>query len=399
MMQQRNRSLEVIKLSQNYEDPQFEVKRNADWISFGKDNLLPDYLEQLYGYSTIHPQLIRAMVDFIVGEGWEDKESEVYLNANGKENLDDVLYKVAWDCWFYGAVALNPIWSNDMTRIAAVNHLDVSKVRKAAPEVGAKKDLDYFWTSKSWKDYRKEWAEPQLHQEFSMEHRRARGQVLYKPMFGRPNAPYALPAYWGGRAYIELQHKIIQYHNNTLDNGAALSTLVMIDGPAASEEEKQAFNANWKKFTSGVGNAGKSGVMWDAEGIEITPFDHGFSDKRFLDLERQTTDRIKIAHGVRGKGYTFGIQSEQGQSFNSNRDQLNEFILNQNLQIRPIQLRLERLFSELLGVEMNIVPFKADESLDDPDGDNALEALSQEEAAAEAQVEVAEETNNETTEE
>lgn len=370
------KDFELIKFSSTYDDPTFEIKRNKEYINFGKDNLAPDYMESLIDQSPVHNSLVTNIASMIMGEGFLDKTSEIFLNENGSENLDQILYKCAFDSKLYGAFALNIIWSKDQKSIAQIEHLDVSKIRIAAPDAGKVKGVPYYFVSPDWKNYRKDGNEPVIYQGFSKKYRKDASQIVYVKMEGKPNSPYALPSYWSAREYIEMQQLIISYHLNNIRYGSSVKTLVKINGAAPSIEEKQAFSNLWKKFRGEDGH--RTAIIYDAEGIEIENLDEGFSDERFQSLDKLTTERIKQAHGVTGKGYVFGLANEQGTTFNSNRDQINEFTLMHNLRIRPLQLRIEQVFSNLFGEKFDIIPFRlTEEAPIDEDLDNLLPSINE----------------------
>jgi hypothetical protein len=361
--------MDSFEFNSNYPQPKFETKRNSEWINFGKDNLLTEYLDSLYaGGSPAHATLIDRIATFIAGSGFQDKESDAYLNLNGEDTLDVILADISKDIKKYGAFALKVIWSRDMSTIASVHYEDVAGIRVAAPGVGRYQDTPYYWTSTDWKGYRKDEHIPVLKQGFSDTRKQSRSQILYCKLDGNRNAPYALPAYWSGREYIELQQYIIDFHLRNLRDGTSLKTLVRIDRPAESEEQKTKIKNHFKKFFAEA----SVGILYDADGIVIENFDAGISDDKFESLDKLTTERIKQAHQIAGKGMLFGMANESGgggTTFNSTGSDLGEFALTQNLLIRPYQLKLESIFSRLFQTKMEIVPFRLSE-LQDKDEDN-----------------------------
>jgi len=369
MKEKTNSQIELIEFNSSYDQPTFEVKRNKDYINFGSDNLAPDYMLSLLDQSPVHSNLVYNIASMISGEGFIDKNSAAFKNENGEENLDQILHKLSFDAKLYGAFALSIRWSRDLST-PTVDYLDVGKVRLATPDV-ALNGIQSYWISSDWKNYRKEAHAPELFQGFSKLKKSTKPQVLYMKLEGVPSAPYALPTYWSAREYIELQQHIISYHLNNIRHGSSVKTLVKLNGSFSSAEESEKFSALWKKFEGDQGH--RTAILQNAENISIENLDEGLSDERFQSLDQLTSERIKQAHGVTGKGAVFGISSEQGTTFNSNRDQLNEFDLMQNLRIRPLQLKIEQTFSNLFEQEINIQPLLLSEgSYQDEDQDNLL---------------------------
>lgn len=369
MKEKKEMKFELIEFSSSYEQPKFEIKRNKEYINFGEDNLAPDYMLGLLDQSPVHSNLVTNIASMIAGEGFLDKESPAFKNENGEENLDQILHKIAFDSKVFGGFGLSIRWSRDLTT-PTVDYLDVAKLRVATPDVYIN-GIPSYWISSDWKNYRKEIHKPELFQGFSKVKKSTKPQILYVKLEGTPSASYALPCYFSAREYIELQQHIISYHLNNIKHGSSIKTLVKLTGAFSSAEEHDKFASLWKKFQGDQGH--RTAILQDADNIEIENLDEGLSDERFQSLDKLTSERIKQAHGVTGKGYVFGIANEQGTTFNSNRDQLNEFDLMQNLRIRPLQLKIEQVFSNLFEEKMNIKPLQLSEgSFQDEDQDNLL---------------------------
>ena len=60
--------LNFVELS-HYNIPHLVEKQNQDWISFGEDNLYPNYLLELFLGSAINGALIKSIGAMIYGEG------------------------------------------------------------------------------------------------------------------------------------------------------------------------------------------------------------------------------------------------------------------------------------------------------------------------------------------
>lgn len=372
---ERNIEMQVVHFSREFPEITYEIRRNQQHYDFGKNNDAPAYFESLLTKSTTHATLVERIAAMIAGEGFEIKSSAQFKNENSKHDLDEILMKIALDTKIYGAFALNIKWSRDQRYVASIDYVDVATVRKAIAGVGRNAELDYFWISPDWSAIRKEGNTPKLYQGFSRDYRKDGNQIMYVKMEGRNNDLYGIPSSMSAHRYMELQSKIIDYHNNNIDHGSSIKTVIKIDGAAPSQEEKEAFQRMWKQFRGA--NGAKSAIIWDAEGIHFEPLDEGFSDDRFQSLDCLTTQRIKESHSVTGKGYVFGLaDNNSGTNFSSNKDQINEFVLFHNLVVRPFQIKIEKVFSKIFDQEFNIIPLKlSEESPDDTDGDNLLPSV------------------------
>ena len=103
-------NLNLVKLS-HYNIPHLVEKSNQDWISFGEDNLYPNYLLELFLGSAINGALVKSIGAMIYGEGLEatnvddntdTKESYLRLTELLHNSDDDVLKDLAMDLKLFG---------------------------------------------------------------------------------------------------------------------------------------------------------------------------------------------------------------------------------------------------------------------------------------------------------
>ena len=108
-------NLDLIKLS-HYNIPHLVEKHNQDWVSFGEDNLYPNYLLDLFLGSAINGALIKSIGAMIYGEGLaatnvddntDTKESYLRLTELLENSDDDVLKDLAMDLKLFGGCYVN----------------------------------------------------------------------------------------------------------------------------------------------------------------------------------------------------------------------------------------------------------------------------------------------------
>ena len=118
-------NLDLIKLS-HYNIPHLVEDTKNDWISFGKDNLYPNYLLDLFLGSAINGALVKSIGAMIYGEGLaatnvdestDTKESYLRLTELLHNSDDDVLKDLAMDLKLFGGCYVNVIWSRDRSKI------------------------------------------------------------------------------------------------------------------------------------------------------------------------------------------------------------------------------------------------------------------------------------------
>jgi hypothetical protein len=50
--------------------PIFIERKGREWISYGEDNMYPNYLLELYNKSGKHGAIVKSKANYITGEGW-----------------------------------------------------------------------------------------------------------------------------------------------------------------------------------------------------------------------------------------------------------------------------------------------------------------------------------------
>ena len=130
-------NLDLIKLS-HYNIPHLVENPNQDWISFGEDNLYPNYLLELFLGSAINGALVKSIGAMIYGEGLaatnadestDTKESYLRLTELLHNSDDDVLKDLAMDLKLFGGCYVNVVWSRDRSKIAKMLHIPAQYIR------------------------------------------------------------------------------------------------------------------------------------------------------------------------------------------------------------------------------------------------------------------------------
>jgi len=349
-MSENNNNIHFIKFRED-NVPVFKVIRSKDYVFYGKDNLYPEYLIDMFTKSGKHNAICTQKAAYIKGYGWST--SGIIANRT-KETFDKILEKVALDITIFGGFCLQCIWRNDMRGLAEVYHVPFHKVR-----VSANKDVLSF--SNDWGRYRPEKVQ---YPAFSQTpDRETRSSLLYVTEY-RPNDDvYPLPDYIGAIKWIELDTHISVFHLNNIKNnfwgGAILSFNTTI--PTA-EEQDEIVRKIREKYT-GADNAGDIIITFSngkdrAPTIERIPADN--LDKQFEIINGMLQDEIFTGHRVTSP-MLFGIRTA-GQL--GGRDELlMANALFQENYVAPKQLFLEEQFKpifNLMGIsqQMTIIPLE-----------------------------------------
>ena len=158
--------------------PSETISNGRGWVSFGDDNLYPQFLISLSNRSSLQA------LSFL-------------KNVYNKDDLDQIVFKIAMDMELYGGFYLNIIWSKDKSRIAEINYVDPSKVRIAITDTPNKyPQQENYWYCDDWNSsYR---HQPVLYQGFSTSNKKESSQILYVKEYRPGTEYYARPEYEAG---------------------------------------------------------------------------------------------------------------------------------------------------------------------------------------------------------
>ena len=337
--------------------PKISEKAGDDWISYGVGdyaNLYPQFLIDLYNSSSTHSAIVNATSSMIAGQ-------DILIDAdetNGQYALlkqfinntkfHDVFTKCAFDLKLQGSFAINVIWSKDRTSIAGIHHIPVEKLRVG--KMNEKGQIDTFWISNDWENYRKKEHKPQPISAFNMNDRTNPNGIIYDGLYSAGLDIYHAPDYKSCTNWILTDEMISDFHLSNIANGFAPSFWINFNNGVPTDEERRMIeNKIAKKFT-GAKNAGRM-VLTFSESKEkeptLTPIQLSQADKQYTVLNELTVQNIMIGHRVTSP-MLLGVKTE-GQLGGRN-ELLQAHELYSNTVIKPFQNVLLKCFTKLLKV-------------------------------------------------
>ena len=337
-------NLDLIKLS-HYNIPHLVENANQDWISFGQDNLYPNYLLDLFLGSAINGALIKSIGAMIYGEGLaatnvddnkETKESYLRLTELLENSDDDVLKDLAMDLKLFGGCYVNVIWSRDRSKIAKMRHIPAQYIRSGKMIDG---EIETYYYSADWSKTRKAEFKPRPYKAFDTEDRTQASQILMI-RDKNPALFYGFaPDYVAATDYIQLDLEIAQFHLSNISNGMFPSMAINFANGVPTEEERRTIERQInQKFTSS-GNAGKILITFNdgkESAPEIVPIDSNGSSEKYQFLSTEVVNKVLSGHRVTSP-LLFGIRAEGG-GLGSNADELRDsFSLFNNTVVIPFQ--------------------------------------------------------------
>ena len=268
-------NLNLVKLS-HYNIPHLVEKSNQDWVSFGEDNLYPNYLLELFLGSAINGALVKSIGAMIYGEGLaatnvdeseSTKESYLRLTELLHNSDDDVLKDLAMDLKLFGGCYVNVIWSRDRSKIAKIKHIPAQYIRSGKMVDG---EIDTYYYSADWSKYKKGEYRPRPYAAYNTEDRTQASQILMI-RDKNPALFYGFaPDYVAATDWIQMELEIAQFHLSNITSGMTPSMHVGFANGVPTEEERRTIERQLNQKFSGSGNAGKILLTFN-DGKETAP--------------------------------------------------------------------------------------------------------------------------------
>ena len=350
-------NLNLVKLS-HYNIPHLVEKQNQDWISFGEDNLYPNYLLDLFLGSAINGALIKSIGAMIYGEGLaatnadentDTKESYLRLTELLDNSDDDVLKDLAMDLKLFGGCYVNVIWSRDRSKIAKMKHIPAQYIRSGKMIDG---EIDTYYYSSDWSKYKKQEHRPIPYRAFSTEDRSNASQILMI-RDKNPALFYGFaPDYVAATDWIQMELEIAQFHLSNITSGMTPSMHVGFSNGVPTEEERRTIERQLNQKFAGSGNAGKILITFN-DGKEtapiIEPIQMNDAQSAWEGMSKQAVNQILAGHRVTSP-ILFGIRAEGG-GLGNNADELRDaFSLFTNTVIIPFQNTLLKGLNKIFKV-------------------------------------------------
>jgi len=350
-------NLDLIKLS-HYNIPHLVENPQQDWISFGEDNLYPNYLLELFLGSAINGALIKSIGAMIYGEGLaatnvdestDTKESYLRLTELLHNSDDDVLKDLAMDLKLFGGCYVNVIWSRDRSKIAKMIHIPAQYIRSGKMVDG---EIDTYYYSADWSKAKKGEYRPRPYRAFSTEDRSQASQILMI-RDKNPALFYGFcPDYIAATNWIQCELEISQFHLSNITSGMTPSMHVSFKNGVPTEEERRTIERQINSKFAGSNNAGKILLSFSEGGDSapsIEPIQMNDAQSAWEGISKQAVNQILAGHRVTSP-ILFGIRAEGG-GLGNNADELRDaFSLFSNTVIVPFQNTLLKGLEKIFKV-------------------------------------------------
>jgi hypothetical protein len=314
----------------------------SGYVSYGEDNLYPDYLISLMNRSAKHNAILKRKAMMIAGNGFvkdglDGIAASFLANPYNEMTIDEIAFRVAYDLELFGAFALEVIYSKDKSKIAEVNYLPVNKIRLA-------EDRKNIFFSNDWCNLRK--FGPEKYPSYNPKNPVAT-QILYAKEYRPGTEYYGIPEYISCVNWIDLEYEISCFHLNQVKNGFMPSMVINFSNGVPSDDEMKDVVRQLKNDFQGA--QGETVMFLFSDGkdraAEITPIALNDSDERFIQLNKEITQGILTGHSITNPGlFGIAIPGELGQKSVI----LESLEIFQSMYVAPKQDIVANIFNNLL---------------------------------------------------
>ena len=325
--------------------PVFKENKAKGFVTFGADNLYPDFLVELFNKSPKHNAIVSAKASYIAGVGTDvfgqnttdiAKAEAKLKNINAYETYEELKAKIAYDAELFNGFCVEVIWNKAKTAPSEYYHIPFKDVRKSL-------DGHYLYCE-DWTDAKAERVHYMPYNPITRE-----SKQLYYCQFYRPGeGTYPLPDYVGALKYIEVDTEISNYYLNSIKNGFTAQTHIQLFKGIPTPEEARATARRFKENYQGTDNAGGLIIQYndptEKESVisNLQPSDF---DKQFDLLNKTVQQEIFVAHKVNSP-MLFGVRVE-GQ-LGGRTELIEAYEMFHHAYIEPRQQKIDDVFSYLL---------------------------------------------------
>lgn len=340
-----NIGFQVVKFDNN-KVPEFKEVKGKEYVLYGDNNLYPQYLIELFNRCGKHNAIITGKSQMILGGGFNETSSNelnVFINqCNAKgETLNELAYKVVLDLELFNGAFIEVVWGKASGKIAALYHVDFSKIRIS-------KDKKCFYYCEDWSNAKKV-KEAREIDAFNSELKGGRA-LLYVKHYRPDNYIYPLPDYIGCIPSIESDIEVANFHLNNVKSGFSAGIMVNFNNGIPPIEGQRDIIRKFKSKHQGTDSAGSVIITFNDSAdkapsvLQLTPSD---LDKQFTQLRQDITQEIFTGHKITSP-MLFGIKTE-GQ-LGGRTELIDAFELFKSTYVDNRRILVEKVFNDLMAI-------------------------------------------------
>jgi len=348
-----SKNVHLLELS-NYDNPVIKEDNREEWVEFGEQNDMFDFILDRYNNSTTNNAIINNTSRLIFGRGLgcvdASRKPNEYANAISLFSKHTVR-NLSKDLKVLGQCAVQVIYSKNRKKIARVEHIPVHLLR---PEkCDEKGEINAYYFCNDWQDTKKH--VPQRIDAFGKS--KSDIEILYIKPYSINMKYFALPDWYGGLKYAQLEEEISNYLLTEVTSGFSARAIINMNNGIPDEDSQRAIKnkilqnltgTDGQKVIVSFNNSSESATTVESLSVSDAP-------NLYEQLSKECVSKIMLAHNIVSP-LMFGIASKNG--FGSNSEELeSSFILYNNMYILPMQDLLLDAFNDILaynGVSLDL---------------------------------------------
>lgn len=336
----------IVDIEKKYNYDADEVTSNRNYVNWGKDNKYPSFLKNLYYNSATLGSIINGTVGYIIGNGVSMSENAAKwadsLNRRG-DTIYDIVNSISLDYMLYKGFAIQVIYSK-LGTVAEIYALDFSKCR--ADEYHKK--IYYFKKGCSLYSNKYEIYDA-FGEKFNPEHP---SQILFFTDGSRGVYPH--PKWEGAVKDVLTEIEATNYSLNSISNGlSARYVLTMPSSSNLTREQKELIEKGIKEKFTGT-DTQSNFMLYFATGTEemkATAITSDDQNEKFTSIKEAARENIFTSFSA--VPALFGLMNRT--SGFSEQEFKSAYKLYYATQVKPIQTKIQKQISKVLGVENAIV--------------------------------------------
>lgn len=312
-----------------------DCKGVSDYVKWGLDNLLPQYLFDTYLNCSELQSLINTITDYIIGEG---------ISSNfSNDDLEETVKKCVLDYILFGGFSVECI-RNKMGNIAEINYINVMDVR-------VDEKLTTAFISNEWK----EWGVENVQRLplFKKNKQQAHFLLFYRGTITRNINP--IPIWFSGLKSAETLNQTRIFNLQNITNNFSGGGVITLNGVTLSDEELKKITEQFEQQYCGSENAGHLMVVNNPQSdgkIEFIRFQPDNMVDLYHSLQESATNDLYVAFRINkmlvGQNVQTGFAKQEFED---------AFKLFTATVIKPLQNNIIKVF-ESINVDLEFKPFK-----------------------------------------
>lgn len=356
-------NMSVVDLA-HYNIPHIGENSAKNYVTFGLDNLYPQYLIELFTGSGINSAIIKGVASMVAGDQQGTmqgldvvdkdeldgslKEQYLLLNKLLKRGNRNTIKNLSFDLKLFGSCYINVIWNKTKTAIAEIKHIPAQYIRSG--KVNSFGEVTEYHYSFDWANTSQN--KPRIIKAFNPDDRTESSQLMQVKEYNPQSFYYGIPDYIGGTDYIRLDMSIAELHLANVDNNFFGSAMISFNNGIPTDEERQEVENKINQKFSGSGNSGKLVITFNdgkETAPEITPLNTGDNDDKYQFLSSEVSRKILTAHRIVSP-LLFGIKSEGGFGSNNADELRDSYSLLNSIVIKPLQSTLLESLDQIFRI-------------------------------------------------